>query len=87
MFLVWPEFKVTDCLAVPALQAKWKTCLVELESTKKAFDDLSAALSNDAQQKWEEEERTALSEGGEALSVYGVRLEEGNWSTLGFYLF
>ncbi len=59
------------------LETKWKSSVSQLENTKKAFEDLTNAVDDESKQEWAEEEQIALEEGGDALSVYGVRLQEG----------
>lgn len=41
------------------------------------MEELSQRLTSEVMEQWTREERQALLEGGDALSVYGVRLEEG----------
>lgn len=62
---------------VESLEAKWKTSVTEVENSRKAFLELTEALDAQKRQQWEDEEQDALQEGGDALSVYGVRLQEG----------
>lgn len=57
---------------------KWDTCLVQLENARQAFQELDEGLEQAQKTKWAEEEQAALLKGGEALSVYGVRLKEGS---------
>lgn len=67
---------------VKMLVRKWETCKTEVVNSKSAFEELSANLDEHLLQKWAVEERSALDQGGDAMAVYGVRLEEGQ---IGFY--
>ena len=60
------------------LKEKWKKSVVGVRDTKAAFEDLCLQLSTETMEDWEDEESEALNQGGDALSVYGVRIEEGN---------
>lgn len=59
------------------LTGKWKTSVKQVESAKTEFKELSDALDEDLRIQWATEEKEALAEGGDAMAVYGVRLEEG----------
>lgn len=70
-------FWLLTLFAVKALRKKWAISVLEFKKTKDAYNELTEALDDNSRQQWEEEEEEALAEGGDALSVYGVRLKEG----------
>ncbi len=68
------------------LASKWKTSVKEIANSEKAYQELSDALDNESVRKWEAEEREALAQGGDAMAIYGVRLEEGAIYTIPRYI-
>ena len=59
------------------LVRKWETCKKELVNSRVGFEELSNSLDKNNLDTWAAEERSALDQGGDALAIYGVRLEEG----------
>ncbi len=68
------------------LASKWKTSVKEIANSEKAYQELSDALDDESVCKWEAEEREALAQGGDAMAIYGVRLEEGAIYTIPRYI-
>jgi hypothetical protein len=48
-----------------------------LKDTSEAYFELSAALDGKLVESWQKDEEKAQVERGEALRIYGVRLEQG----------
>ena len=70
------ESKLTS-ESVTALVKKQKKADKESESLRQDFLELGMSISEDLKIQWAEEEREALDERGDALNVYGIRLEKG----------
>jgi hypothetical protein len=72
-------FCVDSCFLRPVstLSKKFDKAKSGLNTTKEAFDELSATLDGELLESWKEEERKAQATRGEALRIYDVRLEQG----------
>jgi hypothetical protein len=67
-------------LAVTMLRKKLKNAKRQSQITKKSFDELSTSLDENARKKWYKKEAAALKEGGDALRIYDIRLDKGQFS-------
>lgn len=71
------KFELTCLSIVQALVDKWANAVEGEDVARVGFTELTSRLHENLTQQWEEEEAKALQEGGDALSIYGDKFDEG----------